>query len=199
MKPFFSIFLTGILLSAVALADARPPEPEAPPPPPGRRSGNRHPLLSVLESQDFTDAERKELRQLAAKDPHAFELEMRKHFFKRRQEKAKHMLALRAAYLEAKTPELKDAALKKIKDEMRNDMENHLKFQKKLLADTEAAIKSMEKRLTMMKQRYEKQVAGKESFLERRTGELIAENPPERLVKDAAGDFSRPRKNSKKP
>ena len=58
----------------------------------------------------------------------------------------------------------------------------------------------MEKRLSMMKRRYEKQVAEKEQRLERRTQELIAENPPERLVKDAAGDFSRtPRKAPKKP
>lgn len=198
MKKLLTILLTGILLSAAVFADTRPERP-GPPPPPGRKGGV-HPLLSALESKEFTDTERKELRQLAAKDPRMFEREMRTHFFKWRQKKAKRLLALRAAYLEAKTPELKETALAKIRETTREDLENHLNFQKKLLADTEAAIKGMEKRLSMMKRRYEKQVAEKEQRLERRTQELIAENPPERLVKDAAGDFSRtPRKAPKKP
>ena len=199
MKHLLTILLTGILLSVTVFTDARPERPGFPPPP-GRRGGGDHPLLSALESKEFTDAERKELRQLAAKDPRQFEREMRNHFFKWRQKKAKHMLELRTAYLEAKTPELKAAALTKIRETTREELENHLNFQKKLLADTEAAIKGMENRLSMMKRRYEKQASEKEQRLERRIQELIAENPPERLVKDAAGDFSRtPRKAPEKP
>ena len=196
MKRLESVFLTGLLLASMLPVYGRPAEEPPPPPPPHARrpGGNRHPLLSALESKAFSEEERKELRQLAAKDPRAFEQQMRKHFFKRRQEKAQHMLALRNAYLEAKTPELKEAALAKIRTEMRTELENHLKFQKKLLDDTEAAIRNMEKRLSVMKERYRKQVEEKDLHLERRTQELISETPPERLVKDAAGDFSRPRK-----
>ena len=125
---------------------------------------------------------------------------MRKHFFQRRQEKAKHMLALRAAYLEAKTPELKEAALAKIRTEMREEEENHLKFQKRLLDNTEQAIRGMEKRLSAMKRRYQKHEAEKEERLERRIRDLISDTPPERLLKDAAGDFSKPKKpRPKKP
>ena len=142
MKKIFSILLSGILLSASLPAFSGPAEDAPPPPPPHARrpgGGNRHPLLSALESKEFSDQERAELRQLASKDPRAFEQRMRKHFFQRRQEKAKHMLALRTAYLEAKTPELKEAALAKIRTEMREEEENHLKFQKRLLDNTEQA------------------------------------------------------------
>lgn len=204
MKKIFSIFLSGILLSEARPAFSGPEEGAPPPPPPPHarraRGGNRHPLLSALESKEFSEEERAQLRQLASKDPRAFEQRMRKHFFQRRQEKAKHMLALRAAYLEAKTPELKEAALAKIRTEMREEEENHLKFQKRLLDNTEQAIRGMEKRLSAMKRRYQKHEAEKEERLERRIRDLISDTPPERLLKDAAGDFSKPKKpRPKKP
>ena len=171
--------LTVLLISAVA--EARPPENGAPPPPPP----GRHPLLIALESKDFTDAERAELKALAAKDPREFEKAMRKHFFKSRQAKAQKLLALREAWLNAQTEELRKAALEKLKTALREDVEEHLEFQKKLLQDTEENIRNMERRLAAMK-------LGKEKYLEKRLNELTAKEAPKRLVREANGDFSRP-------
>lgn len=184
--------LTVLLISAVA--EARPPENGAPPPPPT----GRHPLLIALESKDFTDAERAELKTLAAKDPREFEKAMRKHFFKSRQAKAQKLLALREAWLNAQTEELRKAALEKLKTALREDVEEHLEFQKKLLQDTEENIRNMERRLAAMKQRYEKHSAGKEKYLEKRLNELTAKEAPKRLVREASGDFSRPPRPPKK-
>ena len=131
--------LTVLLISAVA--EARPPENGAPPPPPP----GRHPLLIALESKDFTDAERAELKALAAKDPREFEKAMRNHFFKNRQAKAQKLLALREAWLNAQTEELRKVALEKLKNALREDVEGHLEFQKKLLKNTEENIRSMER------------------------------------------------------
>lgn len=184
--------LTVLLISAVA--EARPPENGAPPPPPP----GRHPLLIALESKDFTDAERAELKALAAKDPREFEKAMRKHFFKSRQAKAQKLLALREAWLNAQTEELRKAALEKLKTALREDVEEHLEFQKKLLQDTEENIRNMERRLAAMKQRYEKHSAGKEKYLEKRLNELTAKEAPKRLVREASGDFSHPPRPPKK-
>lgn len=177
--------LTVLLISAVA--EARPPENGAPPPPPP----GRHPLLIALESKDFTDAERAELKALAAKDPREFEKAMRNHFFKNRQAKAQKLLALREAWLNAQTEELRKVALEKLKNALREDVEGHLEFQKKLLKNTEENIRSMERRLAAMKLRYEKHSAGKEKYLEKRLNELTAKEAPKRLVREANGDFSR--------
>lgn len=158
-----------------------------------------HPAFAALESPAFTPQERERLKQLAKNDPTAFASEMRKHFHAHRQKKAKEMLALRQAYLGAASPELKKAALAKIREAVRKDMENHLNFRKKWLEYTEKTIRQLEKRLDAMRRRYEKQLAEKDSMIAKRTEELIAEQPPERLVRDAAGDFRRPQKSFRKP
>ena len=112
--------------------------------------------------------ENAELKALAAKDPREFEKAMRNHFFKNRQAKAQKLLALREAWLNAQTEELRKVALEKLKNALREDVEGHLEFQKKLLKNTEENIRSMERRLAAMKLRYEKHSAGKEKYLEKR-------------------------------
>lgn len=192
-----SLLFLPSLLPLLAAQDRGGNQPPPPPPPPRQEKqfGPGHPLLAVLDSDDFTSEERTRLRKLSYEDPQKFAQEMRRHFQKRRQEKAKNMLALRQAYMDAKTPELKDAARKKIQDTIRQDTERHLLFQKKVLSDTENAIRQMEKRLADMKKRYDRQLAEKDAVIEKRTQELLAPNPPHRLVRDAAGDFQRrPRK-----
>lgn len=166
-------------------------------PPGGLNPG--HPAFAALESPAFTPQERERLKKLAKEDPRAFDAEMRKHFHAHRQQKAKEMLALRQAYLDAASPELKKVALAKIQEAVRKDMENHLKFRQKWLEYTEKTIRQLEKRLNGMRKRYEKQLAEKDSIIAKRTEELIAEQPPERLVRDAAGDFRRPQKPFRKP
>ena len=135
------LFLLTVLLISAA-AEARPPENGAPPPPPP----GHHPLLIALESKDFTDAERAELKTLAAKDPREFEKAMRRHFFRSRQAKAQKLLALREAWLNAQTEELRKAALEKLKTALREDVEQQLEFQKKLLKDTEENIRNMDEK-----------------------------------------------------
>ena len=186
------LFLLTVLLISAA-AEARPPENGAPPPPPP----GHHPLLIALESKDFTDAERAELKTLAAKDPREFEKAMRRHFFRSRQAKAQKLLALREAWLNAQTEELRKAALEKLKTALREDVEQQLEFQKKLLKDKEENIRNMERRLAAMKKRYEKHSEGKEKYLEKRLNELTAKEAPKRLVREAAGDFSRPQRPPK--
>ena len=166
-------------------------------PPGGLNPG--HPAFAALESPAFTPQERERLKKLAKEDPQAFASEMRKYFHTQRQQKAKEMLALRQAYLDAASPELKKVARAKIQEAVRKDMENHLKFRQKWLEYTEKTIRQLEKRLNGMRKRYEKQLAEKDSIIAKRTEELIAEQPPERLVRDAAGDFRRPQKPFRKP
>ena len=151
-----------------------------------------HPLLRILDSDEFSEEERTRLRKLSIDNPPEFAKEMRKLFRIRRQTKAKNMLALRQAYLDAKTPELKNTVRKKIQETIRKDTERHLLFQKKVLDDTERSLRQMEKRLADMKNRYEKQQAEKDTVIEKRTQELLAAEPPQRLVRDAAGDFRKP-------
>lgn len=191
-----SLFILPALPSFLA---AQGPEGKPPPPPPPHhkvrpekqfRPG--HPLLRVLDSDEFSEEERTRLRKLSIENPPEFAREMRNVFRMRRQAKAKAMLALRQAYLDAKTPELKDAARKRIQEAIRKDTERHLLFQKKILADTERSLRQMEKRLADMKNRYEKQQAEKDAVIEKRTKELLAAEPPQRLVRDAAGDFRKP-------
>ena len=158
-----------------------------------------HPAFAALESPAFTPQERERLKKLAKEDPRAFDSEMRKHFHAHRQKKAKEMLALRQAYLDAASPELKKVALAKIQEAVRKDMENHLKFRQRWLEYTEKTIRQLEKRLDAMRKRYEKQLSEKDSIIAKRTEELIAEQPPERLVRDAAGDFRRLKKPFRKP
>lgn len=190
----FSVLL--ISLFAVSSLFASGKKPGKFPPPGGLNPG--HPAFAALESPAFTPQERERLKKLAKEDPTAFASEMRKHFHAQRQQKAKVMLALRQAYLDAASPELKKVALAKIQEAVRKDMENHLKFRQKWLEYTEKTIRQLEKRLNAMRKRYEKQLAEKDSIIAKRTEELIAEQPPERLVLDAAGDFRRPQKPFRK-
>lgn len=197
-----SLLFSLILLSALPpLLSAQGPEGKPPPPPhhqprPEKQFRPGHPLLRILDSDEFTQEEQARLRKLSIDNPPEFAKEMRKVFRIRRQTKAKNMLALRQAYLDAKTPELKDAARKKIQETIRKDSERHLLFQKKVLEDTERSLRQMEKRLADMKNRYEKQRAEKDAIIEKRTQELLAPEPPQHLVRDAAGDFRKkpPRK-----
>ena len=119
-----SLLFSLILLSALPpLLSAQGPEGEPPPPPhhqprPEKQFRPGHPLLRILDSDEFTEEEQARLRKLSIDNPPEFAKEMRKVFRIRRQTKAKNMLALRQAYLDAKTPELKDAARKKIQETM---------------------------------------------------------------------------------
>ena len=186
----FSVLL--ISLFAVSSLFASGKKPGKFPPPGGLNPG--HPAFAALESPAFTPQERERLKKLAKEDPQAFASEMRKHFHAQRQQKAKAMLALRQAYLDAASPELKKVARAKIQEAVRKDMENHLKFRQTWLEYTEKTIRQLEKRLNGMRKRYEKQLAEKDSIIAKRTEELIAEQPPERLVRDATGDFRRTRR-----
>ena len=193
------LLLSLFLLSAFPLfLAAQGPEGKPPPPPPhhqprpDKQFRPGHPLLRVLESDEFSEEERTRLRKLSVENPPEFAKEMRNLFRMRRQTKAKNMLALRQAYLDAKTPELKDAAKKKIQETIRKDTERHLLFQQRILADTERSLRQMEKRLADMKNRYEKQQAEKDAVIEKRMQELLASEPPQRLIRDAAGDFRKP-------
>ncbi len=193
------LLLSLFLLSAFPLfLAAQGPEGKPPPPPPhhqprpDKQFRPGHPLLRVLESDEFSEEERTRLRKLSVENPPEFAKEMRNVFRMRRQTKAKNMLALRQAYLDAKTPELKDAAKKKIQETIRKDTERHLLFQQRILADTERSLRQMEKRLADMKKRYEKQQAEKDAVIEKRMQELLASEPPQRLIRDAAGDFRKP-------
>ena len=193
------LLLSLFLLSAFPLfLAAQGPEGKPPPPPPhhqprpDKQFRPGHPLLRVLESDEFSEEERTRLRKLSVENPPEFAKEMRNLFRMRRQTKAKNMLALRQAYLDAKTPELKDAAKKKIQETIRKDTERHLLFQQRILADTERSLRQMEKRLADMKKRYEKQQAEKDAVIEKRMQELLASEPPQRLIRDAAGDFRKP-------
>ena len=188
LLPSLPLFLT-----------AQGPEGKPPPPPPPhhqpmpeKQFKPGHPLLRILDSDEFSEEERTRLRKLSIDNPPEFAKEMRKLFRIRRQTKAKNMLALRQAYLDAKTPELKNTVRKKIQETIRKDTERHLLFQKKVLDDTERSLRQMEKRLADMKNRYEKQQAEKDTVIEKRTQELLAAEPPQRLVRDAAGDFRKP-------
>ena len=191
------LLLSLFLLSAFPLfLAAQGPEGKPPPPHhqprPDKQFRPGHPLLRVLESDEFSEEERTRLRKLSVENPPEFAKEMRNVFRMRRQTKAKNMLALRQAYLDAKTPELKDAAKKKIQETIRKDTERHLLFQQRILADTERSLRQMEKRLADMKNRYEKQQAEKDAVIEKRMQELLASEPPQRLIRDAAGDFRKP-------
>ncbi len=201
-----SLILLSPLLLPPFLAAQEGPEGNPPPPPPPKHHPAPHPekpfkpghpLLRVLDSDEFSQEERTRLRKLSIENPPEFAREMRKLFRQRRQEKAKAMLALRQSYLDAKTPELKEAARKKIQETIRKDTERHLLFQKKILTDTERSLRQMEKRLADMKQRYEKQQASKNALIERRTRELLASDPPPHLLREAAGDFRKPQKKRK--
>ena len=194
MKTYSVLLISLFAVSFLFAAEKKPGKFPAP----GRLNPG-HPALAALESPAFTPQERERLKKLAKDDPTAFASEMRKHFQTHRQQKAKEMLALRQAYLDAASPELKKVARAKIQEAVRKDMENHLKFRQKWLEYTEKTIRQLEKRLNGMRKRYEKQLAEKDSIIAKRTEELIAEQPPERLVRDAAGDFRRPQKPFRKP
>ena len=190
----FSVLLISLFAVSSVFASGKKPGKFGPG---GLNPG--HPAFAALESSAFTPQERERLKKLAKDDPTAFASEMRNHFHAHRQKKAKEMLALRQAYLDAASPDLKKVARAKIQDAVRKDMENHLDFRQKWLEYTEKTIKQLEKRLNGMRKRYEKQLAEKDSIIAKRTEELIAEQPPERLVRDAAGDFRRPQKPFRKP
>lgn len=194
MKTFSVLLISLFAVSSVFASGKKPGKFASPG---GLNPG--HPAFAALESPAFTPQERERLKKLAKEDPQAFASEMRKYFHTQRQRKAKEMLALRQAYLDAASPELKKVARAKIQEAVRKDMENHLKFRQKWLEYTEKTIRQLEKRLNGMRKRYEKQLAEKDSIIVKRTEELIAEQPPERLVRDAAGDFRRPQKPFRKP
>jgi len=191
---FLILFSPAFFLNAQE--QGKSPRPQLPPPP-GERFMPDHPMLAALESSDFTQEERVRLKKLSKDDPRKFALEMRKHFFATRQKKARNMLQLRQNYRNASTPEAKKDALKNVQNAIRKDMEDHLKMRKNWLVNTEKMVRQMEKRLTDMRKRYEKQLTEKDALIEKRTGELLADQPPLRLVRDAAGDFQRDRKPRK--
>ena len=177
MQKKYLILLLGFLVVSVFAQrhEFRKPGPYRP----------LHPLISALESPDFSPEERVRLKALAEKDPKAFAQEMRTRFLLRRKKEAMEILRLRKAVLDAKDPAAKEKAVSELKETLRNRAEQRLKFHQKVLDETEKNLKLMQQRCEKLRKEYKEQTRQKEDLLEKEMKDILSPTPPERLLKNA--------------
>ena len=138
-KKTFAVLAGMIFISVMAQGPDRRPGKHGSMP-----FHSNHPLISVLDSNDFKPEERAHLKKLAAKDPRAFSMEMQFRFMNQRKAEAKLTLSLRKAVLEAKTPEEKTKAVAALRENLVKKADSRLAFHKKLLDETDKNLKLMQ-------------------------------------------------------
>lgn len=186
MKFFLTILFTAAILCSYA---QRPVYKRGP----GMRNHPQmHPLISVLESDIFTPAERTRLKDLAEKDRKAFAVEMRKHFMKHRKAEAEKILALRKQVIEAKDPAVRKKAEDELKVLIRKKADQRLAFHKKILDETVRNIQYMQRRCDMLRKEYDNRKNNKEQLVEKELEKILSAEPPAYLKRNAAWEPSKP-------
>lgn len=177
LKKSLVLFLAAVL-SAVSVAQHRFQKH------PGEHP-LKHPLISVLKSGEFTPEEQSRLKQLAEKDPKAFNQEMRNRLQLIRKKEAQKILELRKHVLEAESREEKDSALNDLRQELRKRAEQRLSFHKRILDETEKNIKAMQHRYDKLRKEYDSRSQNIEQNMEKELDQLLKSEPPKRLIRNA--------------
>ena len=186
MKFFLTILFTAALLYSYAQRPVYKRDPGM------RNYPHKHPLISVLESDLFTPAERTRLKDLAEKDRKAFALEMRKHFRMHRKAEAEKILSLRKQVIEAKDPAVRKKAEDELKVLIRKKADQRLAFHKKILDETVRNIQYMQRRCDMLRKEYDNRKNNKEQLVEKELEKILSAEPPAYLKRNAAWDPSKP-------
>ena len=148
--------------------------------------GMKHPLIAVLDNPEFTPEERKNLKELAEKDPAEFSRKMKERYLLRKKKEAEKILMLRKKVLEAETPEAKKAAMEELKKHLTERSEQKLAFHRRILDETEKNIRQMQNRCEKLRKVYEERMKTKENRIEEELRQILSDTPPKHYQKNAA-------------
>lgn len=164
---FLAVLTTG---SFPVFADVKEPAP------PAKKHDYRGFMqkraLSMLP-EDMPQAEKDRLQELLKKDPKQFYTQLHNYFRERRTKKLFEMIALRKKFLNASDPAEKQAAKDELRKRVTEGFDRYLRLAERRIADNEARLRDMEKRLERLKAETARRKEGRDAIIEKTLSDFL--------------------------
>lgn len=115
----------------------------------------------------FQEPDRTRLKKLAQENPEAFRKEIHEYFKKEREKEFQTLLALRMRCLKGADEAERESAAKELRAKLAEQISRNLRMVERRIADNEAQLAEMRKRLDEFKADYERRKTGMDAIVDK--------------------------------